>query len=209
MVLTALFSKQEAEKLQVKFSSELDPVTKQPISLEFGVQEFAQVTGDDAIALFKATVNDKLAKLTDTSEKIKLSTKYGVICSDTALVGVIKSKVKATGEMQTTTVEFGKEVSGESQDGGHFHHFGVRRRMGRAMPLNAMVGGFGGGGGGSRMMMKKSKGMARGGAPEMVTRGMPAAPGGMMAPPQGPPPSNSIFASALNSITPSFMKAKP
>ena len=90
VVLTRLFNKKEAEKLKVKFYSEFDPMTKKEINLEFGVQEFAQVTESEALALFKATVNEMIGKEKESAKRIELSTKYGVICSDTALVGIIK-----------------------------------------------------------------------------------------------------------------------
>ena len=37
-----------------------------------------------------------------------MSIKYQVLCDETALVGVMKQTVKATGEVQETNIEFGK-----------------------------------------------------------------------------------------------------
>jgi len=62
VILTRMLTQAQADHLKVKFHSDYDPVTKMPIDLEFSAQEFTQVTGDDAIALFKATANEIIVK---------------------------------------------------------------------------------------------------------------------------------------------------
>lgn len=77
-------------ELCFKFTSEEDPCTKSPISLEFGFQDFKEVTGEAAEDLFKFAA---LRKIEESSEKAKLSVKYQVLVKETAMVGVIKSIV--------------------------------------------------------------------------------------------------------------------
>lgn len=49
----------------------------------------------------------------DKQESIQKSIKYQVLSKETAMVGVVKQKKKATGEMLEYTIEFGKKVTTE------------------------------------------------------------------------------------------------
>ena len=49
--------------------------------------------------LFKMAAYDKIEKETNASTRISLSTKYQVVCDDTAIVGVLKQPDKASGEL--------------------------------------------------------------------------------------------------------------
>lgn len=52
----------------------------------------------------------------DKQESIQKSIKYQVLSKETAMVGVVKQKKKATGEMLEYTIEFGKKVTAEVHD---------------------------------------------------------------------------------------------
>jgi len=41
--------------------------------------------------------------------KKNLSIKYQVLCDDTAIVGILKQKKLSSGEMQETTIKFGRK----------------------------------------------------------------------------------------------------
>lgn len=49
-------------------------------------------------------------------ESIEKSIKYQVLSKETAMVGVVKQKKKATGEMLEYTIEFGKKVTTEVEE---------------------------------------------------------------------------------------------
>jgi hypothetical protein len=49
--------------------------------------------------------------LKESNNVIKNSVKYQVLCDQTAFVGIVKQKDKATGQMQEFAVEFGKKAS--------------------------------------------------------------------------------------------------
>ena len=53
--------------LKFKFTSEQDPMTKQPIRLEFSRLDFLKVTGDAAKGLFKQAALEKIATMADES----------------------------------------------------------------------------------------------------------------------------------------------
>ena len=96
------------QSMMFTFASELDPKTKQPIALDFTANDFTVVTGESAKGLFKQAAHEKIQMLTDTAQKVEVSLKYQTLCDDTSLVGVIKQKDKASGEVKEMTVEFGK-----------------------------------------------------------------------------------------------------
>ena len=141
------------------------------MSLEFIKNDFKQVEGTAAQALFKVAVFNEMEKLEPEKQK-ELSLKYQVLCDQTAIVGVMKQTNQATGELQESVIKFGKEsMPAES------HHM-------------MALGGFGGGGGGGSRMMKKCKraapmarsraapamAMMRSASPEMMMMEKSAAP---------------------------------
>ena len=62
--------------------------------------------------LFQLAANQMFKDL-DKQESIQKSIKYQVLSKETAMVGVVKQKKKATGEMLEYTIEFGKKVTAE------------------------------------------------------------------------------------------------
>ena len=60
---SALMSKEEFSKIKFEFSSQLDPVTKEPIDLKFGVGDFRKMEDEGmAKALFKSAANSEIKK---------------------------------------------------------------------------------------------------------------------------------------------------
>ncbi len=51
--------------------------------------------------------HEKLGSLSG-KENVKLSVKYQVLSKETAMIGVVKQKQKATGEMREYTIQMGK-----------------------------------------------------------------------------------------------------
>ena len=84
------------------FTSEEDPVTKQAINFTFASEEFREVE-DFALAqaLFKSAANSEMRKVKGSSKEKNMSIKYQVLSGQTAMIGVIKQKDKATGDMKT------------------------------------------------------------------------------------------------------------
>lgn len=94
-----IIPKEEFQKVKVKFQCEEDPLTKKPFDLEFGSENFSSCQ----IGLFKLAANCMLHKL-DGQPNIDCSIKYQVLSKETAMVGVVKQKKKATGEMVEYTI---------------------------------------------------------------------------------------------------------
>ena len=97
-----IMSKEEFAKMTFEFSSEEDPVTKQAINFKFSSDEFRQVE-DEAMAkaIFKSAANSEMSKVKASTKEKDMSIKYQVLSSQTAMIGVIKQKDKATGDMKT------------------------------------------------------------------------------------------------------------
>ena len=68
-----------------------------------------------------------------------MSLKYQVLCESTAIIGVCKQENKTSGEIQESTIEFGKSAAPEPEE--------EEENFGRI---------FLGGGGGARMMKSKA-----------------------------------------------------
>ena len=62
--------------------------------------------------LFKIAAHEKLQKLTG-KKNVKCSTKYQVLSKETAMIGVVKQKKKATGELVEYTIQMGRSVTSE------------------------------------------------------------------------------------------------
>ena len=91
-----IVSRNQFEAIQVAFKC-FDPVQKSTINFQFTSGHFNRV--EEGFGLFKIAVRDEietLAKL-QNQQKINLSKKYQILCDETAFVGVIKQKDKATG----------------------------------------------------------------------------------------------------------------
>ena len=84
-------SKQQFENIKFAFSSEQDPVTKQPIDLEFDVNSFKKVEeGSLSKAIFKNAALSSMQEGVSGAERIKMSVKYQVLTDETAMIGVVK-----------------------------------------------------------------------------------------------------------------------
>jgi len=62
--------------------------------------------------LFKMAAHEKLQKL-EGQASIDVSIKYQVLSKETAMIGVVKQKVKATGELVEYTIEMGRSVTSD------------------------------------------------------------------------------------------------
>lgn len=90
----------------MKFHSDEDPLTKKPIDIECSASDFKKVDGEQASeALFKMAAYEEILKGHD---QIALSVKYQVLCDETAMIGVIKQKDKATGDLKEYEETFEK-----------------------------------------------------------------------------------------------------
>ena len=69
-----IMSRKEFEALNLSFTSELDPITKNPINLNFTSSHFDKV---ENAGLFQLAAKVKIAKNVD---KVALSKKYQVLC---------------------------------------------------------------------------------------------------------------------------------
>ena len=88
---SAIMSKQQFENTKFAFSSEQDPVTKQPIDLEFDVNSFKKVEeGSLSKAIFKNAALSSMQDGISGAERIKMSVKYQVLTDETAMIGVVK-----------------------------------------------------------------------------------------------------------------------
>ena len=75
--ITALMKKDEFERMKFEFNSELDPVTKEPISLKFDSSDFRKVEDSEmAEALFKSAADSEMKKKRGTKDEIDISIKY-------------------------------------------------------------------------------------------------------------------------------------
>ena len=90
--------------------------------------------------------HEKLRKLTGQAN-VECSIKYQVLSKETAMVGVVKQKKKATGELLEYTIQMGKSVTSEGlyeeermmqtkSIGGLFNHiqYGASNALFSAMP---------------------------------------------------------------------------
>lgn len=91
-----IVSTNQFEAIQVAFKC-FDPVQKSTIDFQFTSGHFDRV--EEGFGLFKIAARDEIASLAKLKkhEKINLSKKYQILCDETAFVGVIKQKDKATG----------------------------------------------------------------------------------------------------------------
>ena len=90
--------------MKFEFSSQLDPVTKEPIDLKFDKNDFRKVEDKSfAQALFKSAANSMIKAFKDKPEGVRkaLSIKYQVLSDETAMIGIIKQKDKASGDLKT------------------------------------------------------------------------------------------------------------
>ena len=95
-----IMSAQEFEQISVKFKCAKNPITGQPIDLEFNASAFTETD----LPLFQLAANEHM-KDANSQEVKRLSLKYQVLSKETAMVGVIKQNQKATGELITFTKE--------------------------------------------------------------------------------------------------------
>ena len=106
---TKLGSAADFNQLSFTFKTDTDPITQQKIDLTFSKVDFQKVEGPAAEAIFKMAVHNELQRGgKEESAEIALSLKHQVICDKTAIVGVLKQENKTTGEVQESTIKFGK-----------------------------------------------------------------------------------------------------
>ena len=73
--------------------------------------DFTKVENDQAAEALIKMAAWRMIEKEKTSEKRKeLSLEYQVLSEETAIVGVLKQENKATGELQSSTIEFKKEA---------------------------------------------------------------------------------------------------
>lgn len=106
---TKIISRQKFEELKLTFTCSKDPITLQPINMSFESSHFDRV--EEGFGLFTLAAREQMSK--ESSQALELSLKYQVLCDQTAFVGVVKQKDKATGEMIDFNIEFGKNVHSE------------------------------------------------------------------------------------------------
>jgi hypothetical protein len=98
-------SEKEFASLKVSFTSEKDPLTNQPLSLSYESASFEE----SDLPLFKLAAAQKLKNI-PVNDQVAVSLKYQVLCEQTAMVGVVKQKDKSTGEMQSYTIQAGRQA---------------------------------------------------------------------------------------------------
>jgi len=74
--------------------------------MQFFLDDFEKVPADTG--LFKMAANSMIERLTSTQDKILTSIMYQVLCEDTAMIGVTKQKIHATGETKSYTINFNR-----------------------------------------------------------------------------------------------------
>ena len=73
--------------------------------------DFTKVENEQAAEALIKMAAWRMIEKEKTSEKRKeLSLEYQVLSEETAIVGVLKQENKATGELQSSTIEFKKEA---------------------------------------------------------------------------------------------------
>ena len=90
--------------MKFEFSSQLDPVTKEPIDLQFDKNDFRKIEDKSyAQALFKSAANSMIKAFKNQKEGVRkgMSIKYQVLSDETAMIGIIKQKDKASGDLKT------------------------------------------------------------------------------------------------------------
>jgi len=93
------------DKLSCNFKSEYDPRTKTSVNQNWSKDSFREFISEDN-SLFKLCAKAEIDKSkTSTSEKISLSEKYQVLCSETSFVCVIKNKNKIDTEMEKVEIQ--------------------------------------------------------------------------------------------------------
>ena len=83
------------ETLKLKFQTDFDPITKKPFTLVFDKNNFQR----SELPLFQLAANEKLKSLKGV-ENIKCSVKYQVLSKETAMIGICKQYIKATGKLR-------------------------------------------------------------------------------------------------------------
>jgi hypothetical protein len=106
IISTRIISKDSLEKLKFGFSSAEDPLTKEPINMEFTGLDFTEVTGDAGEALVKFAALRQIQKTLNEQEQVSMSLKYKVLCDKTAMVAVIKQENKSVFSMNEVVVKF-------------------------------------------------------------------------------------------------------
>ena len=102
----------EFSNLKCTFSAQYDPSTKQKLHKTFNNANFKQIFGGDETSaldhnneLFKLAAKSEIDSLQSPSDKIQLSTKYQVLCDQTAFIGIIKLKNKSENEIEKIEIK--------------------------------------------------------------------------------------------------------
>lgn len=116
---TKLIPAAELANIKFFFKTGVDPDTNQKIELNFARADFTEVQGATGQSLFKMAVFNELeSKKKTDEERIAMSLKYQVLSEDTAIIGVCKQENKSSGEVQESTIEFGKSAAPLPEDEG-------------------------------------------------------------------------------------------
>ena len=110
-----LMSSSEFERLQFNFKAQ-EGESGEELRLQFAKEDFEQLEGSSAESLIKTAVHSELEKMSDKEARVAMSVQYQVLCDETAIVGVQKQLNETTGEMEESTVNFGKENVQEPND---------------------------------------------------------------------------------------------
>ena len=97
-------SLEEFKKLKVTFSAQGWPKLNDKIKREFTNESFEMT---DVLPLFQMAAHEQLQKLKG-AQNVAMSVKYQVLSKETAMIGVVKQKKKATGEMLEYHIQMGK-----------------------------------------------------------------------------------------------------
>lgn len=101
------------EKLQMRFNSEHDPITKAQVDVSFTKDDFEEMPAGDV--LFKQAILQKVrnsqSNVINKNELTQSAIKYQVLCEFTSMVAVVKQKEKTTGETKEFKVAFGQKVN--------------------------------------------------------------------------------------------------
>lgn len=133
---TKLIQASELPNIKFFFKTGADPETGSSIDLNFARVDFKEITGEAGKALFKLGVFNWLEnKGLEEAKRKEASLKHQVLCDITAIVGVCKQENKATGEVQETTIKFGKsEIEDEPEDD-QLHFGGMKMKKRSAAPM--------------------------------------------------------------------------
>jgi len=106
IISTRIIPKAQFDNLTFSFASKEDPLTKEPINMQFTGLDFSEVTGEAGETLVKFAALKQIQATADVKQQVVLSLKYKVLCDQTAMVGVIKQDKKSIFDIREVVVKF-------------------------------------------------------------------------------------------------------